>query len=326
MGNVETVTSPIPNQTWTVTWEQPYPTERPNFYRVTEVTDPLTHWVQVGYGDPNDPNDPNDPTLVTTVTEQADGQGNPNAVTTLEYWHDENDACARGQLRLVTDANGVQHLYEYDQWGYSKKLTEGLIPGGACAGTPYPVVIGPTTNNPLGSPTQSDYEPAGCWSTIAYDVNGNPTGTICWMCERGGEGWPRRLGDPPSPHWDFLPQFLNSAQYDNSGRPTQVELTTMRWTDGGSEDAARYYDLHYDNLGRPKDFTLSTNEHAGDGSKNVERKFDYYDPNDPNVPWYDADGRVLRYQGPDGQKTEYTYDNEPGYDKLGRPEKITRSG
>ncbi len=328
VANLQTLTSPIP-QTWTVTWEQPYPTERPNFYRVTQVTDPLegSHWLKFGYGDPNDPNDPNDPTLVTEFIEPP-VLGGAQAVTMLEYY-DESASNANGQLRLVTDANGVQHLYEYDRWGYSEKLTEGLIPGAGCAGTVYPVVIGPTTNNPAGWPTHTDYKPAGCSSGITYDVNGNPTGTECWVCMMAGEGtWPRRLGNPPSPHWDFLRQFLQSAQYDDSGRPTELELETPRWTDTGAVASERDYLLEYDNLGRPKNFTFRTNEHAGDGSKDVTRTFTYWDPNDPNGPQYDEDGRVVRFQGPDGQHTEYRWlDNAQeklGYDKLGRPEKITR--
>ncbi len=42
VGNVLTATSPLasPAQVWTVTWAQPEPTERPNFWRVTEVEDP----------------------------------------------------------------------------------------------------------------------------------------------------------------------------------------------------------------------------------------------------------------------------------------------
>ena len=56
VGNLLTLSSPLTGsqaQTWTVGWEQPDPTARPNFWRATQVTDPNGNWVQYGYS--NDP-------------------------------------------------------------------------------------------------------------------------------------------------------------------------------------------------------------------------------------------------------------------------------
>jgi YD repeat-containing protein len=45
VGNIKTLTSPLPaesgnTQKWTITWEQPDETDRPNFWRATQVSAP----------------------------------------------------------------------------------------------------------------------------------------------------------------------------------------------------------------------------------------------------------------------------------------------
>jgi RHS repeat-associated protein len=323
---VQTVTSPIPNQTWTITWEQPFPAERPNFYRVTKITDPLGHWVQFGYPDPNDPNDPNDPTLVIKITEPPTGGRDPAALTVLDYGDDDNN---RGQLTSVIDANGVEHTFEYDEeYGYPAGGREGLVDLDPPAGYP---VGGKQDSNPLGLTIAVCDDVRKCCAQISINVFPLVISTSCYCQTGGGEGWPRRLGDVPSPHWGFLTQSLDSASYDNSGRPTSLTVSNLRWSSSSEEqDGSRVYEFDYDDLGRPKNFTFSTNEHGGDPAPahDVVRAFVYSEPNDPNGPQYDPDGRVVRFEGPDGQITEYSWDDDgeqkPGYDPLGRPETITR--
>lgn len=75
---------------------------------LTSATDALGNIVTFVYSDPTDP------TNLTEIHEPADGQGNPQAVTTLTYY---SDGTAKGQLHTVTDANDVTTEFEYDDYG-----------------------------------------------------------------------------------------------------------------------------------------------------------------------------------------------------------------
>jgi len=320
VGNVETVTSPIPNQTWTVTWEQPYPTERPNFYRVTQVTDPLTHWVKYGYGDPNDPNDPNDPTLVTTMVEPAVPETrSPQAVTTLEYYG-QDSARANGELQKVIDANAVTTEFWYDRYGYRNKFREGFEDGSSG----YPVspytILYDAVGRPRG-PSSGGPNPI-LYCEVNWDVNDNPT------AGGGGDGypntWPPLVSPfPPNPWIDFTgpgiagpggggPQPGGSPTYDAMGRLTGIGLY---FAEEGPPtwdfESVRSHLIEYNNLGWP---TLATT--AIDPAQAARPTA---------VDQYDADGGPVLVTGPGGEATAHTYNEEPGYDLLGRPQKVMRA-
>jgi YD repeat-containing protein len=125
VGNLLTLTGPAiaassgVQQVWTLDWEQPDPTNRPNFWRLTEITDPASHWTQYEHTSSLDP------TLVTKVIEMPDGvsgsASNSNAETTIDYYGSSTPE-SRGQIKLIVDANGVNHKFWYDKWGYFEAM------------------------------------------------------------------------------------------------------------------------------------------------------------------------------------------------------------
>ncbi|MCG8406624.1 MAG: RHS repeat protein [Phycisphaerales bacterium] len=69
------------------------------------------------------------PTSPTSIIEPADGYGNFEAVTTIDYYganeftgSDPDDW--NGQVYRVTGPNGVVTEYEYDEWGQQSRETE----------------------------------------------------------------------------------------------------------------------------------------------------------------------------------------------------------
>ena len=306
VGNVLTVTSPLATpQTWSLTWEQPDPTNRPNFWRVTQFTDPASHWVQYAYTDALDP------TLATAVTEMADGQGNPEAVTTLEYYDDSAEQQhARGQLGQVIDANNVYHTFHYDVHGYLTKNEDGLA-------QPSRDVWPMTISNPGGN------------GTIVYGGIGQPTGSTAENGQTGQTGYDvnlcdiycvvmlkssnpfTRLGGLSSPELPPLTECFDEAEYDVVGRLERIGKCAP-WSEAGS---FRRHDPEYDDLGRIESCVVESGV-GGDWQVNRES----------HVLDHDPDGRPLSVQGPDGQVTEYTVSGVPGYDALGRPKTVTRGG
>lgn len=79
VGNLESVTTPL-NHTTTYSWAPATADPNSNFYRLVQVTDASGHWVAMQYQSSVDP------TAVTSIIEMPDGQGNPDAVTTLSYY------------------------------------------------------------------------------------------------------------------------------------------------------------------------------------------------------------------------------------------------
>ncbi|MGD8451367.1 MAG: RHS repeat-associated core domain-containing protein [Phycisphaerae bacterium] len=320
VGNVETVTSPIAGQTWTYTWEQPEPSTRPNLYRLTQVSDPVSGWVSYEYAC----DDPDDPTLVTSVTEMADGQGNPAAVTTIQYYGNDPQGDpypnAAGQVAVVIDANEVHHVFEYDDYGYAADWSEGLLDD---ARIWPPVLINPAFvcgagSNATGWPTTRVVLDNGCEGNAFHDANGSLR--VClWTCPtRSGENeMSRILGVRPGgqPSMDVpVNCSIGTAEYDIVGRLENVD-TSFCGTGAGCLPEPHSIDPAYDDLGRQLSVAVST--YLPDDST-LERVFEVLE--------YDADGNPLSVEGPDGQTIVYTFGVQPGYDELGRPSTVTRGG
>ncbi|MBU0639258.1 MAG: RHS repeat protein, partial [Planctomycetes bacterium] len=298
VGNIETLTSPL-DQVWEWHWDPVGDPETTKFWRLTWVEDPSDRRVSYEH------NDPTDPTLVTKITEPADGQGNPEAVTTLEYYQENGpepgDPKGRGQLKLVIDAHaddqqdiaGVEHLYEYDFRGYFTVLTEGLR--SALAYQANPCVIGPYGSDAFGRQTSGPG--AG---TCTYDADNNLRGCVCGIVTGGVCG--DRLGLNGVPFCDDLQCGLSGdtteIEFDEEGR-LLTATNTIEW--GGYQDNYRKHHTGYDALGRPTHHQVTSAEvEWGNGTNDFTRRFDYSE--------YDAEGRLVRLDGPDGHTTLYQYD------------------
>ena len=242
-----------------------------------------------------------------------DGQGNSAAVTTLEYYDDSAEQQhARGQLRLVIDANDVHHYYEYDKWGYVERSYEGLVQqGGRSLGDDF---VNPVSyevdHNGTGGPVTVCIG-NGCCGDKAYNALGLPM--LCDIRCTGAGAPFTRLGSVPAPEVSPLIECFSNADYNIVGR-----LEYVRRCEPWSEASLyRAYDPEYDDLGRVSSYTVQSGV-GGDTPWEIERTFEVLE--------YDANGRPLRVQGPDGQVTQYTASGVPGYDALGRPGTVTRSG
>ncbi|MFN0135725.1 MAG: RHS repeat-associated core domain-containing protein [Phycisphaerae bacterium] len=355
VGNLTEVRSPLvqqpsdpnnPYQTWKFDWEQVGTTG--NFHRLTLATDPLGRWTQYGYGDATDP------TAVTIVRQMpATGAATPCdiytpgcctgcAETKLSYYG-TLDLNKRGQLKMVEDANGVRHRFDYDAYGFLRQMIEGLqlsdFPNQpAVPPHIYPTVVTPGDHGPGGHPTgnpssdaggdSGDNRPGGGEIICGYDSNCN---LICIKCpddapdENGASDpsnqqqyGPRRLADvddaplvsPAQPLLaDFMPSLSArygcfSGQYDVVGRPIWSE--TCNTTYERNVDIRR--DFVFDQLGRPAILKRDQYDYTHD---NFIRETTFaYSLGESAGP--------MSVTGPDGRTTSFVYD------ELGRAEMVTR--
>lgn len=116
-GNLLTATNPLSNKT-TYTYD-----ELNNLRTVTPPADTANtsntdKTVTYKYCDELHPTSP------TEVVLPADGQGNAAVSIVLEYY-DSGVPEAYGELKSITDANGVQTLYEYEAHGHLWRVSEG---------------------------------------------------------------------------------------------------------------------------------------------------------------------------------------------------------
>ncbi len=109
VGNLTSMTNPL-GQKSQLTYDA--------WNNLTSVTPPLDNnggldtnrTVTIEYEDYSDPNTQTyaDRTHPTTIVEPADGNGNPQAITTLTWWHDYHP----GEIQSVTDDNGVETFFK----------------------------------------------------------------------------------------------------------------------------------------------------------------------------------------------------------------------
>ncbi len=296
-GTLETVTSPLdvePAQTWEYDWEHNVDSIA-NFSRLLSVTDPAGHWVEYEY----DETDPIDPTKVVLIREMDPDGGGPGteSVTTLEYYDTAN---ALGQVKLVTDDNGVEHLYAYDSYGYWSSLIEGITEEGQDI---YPTVLG-GENDPAGQVTGGSDDAGG--SDQTNDDAGNMNSNTCWLPLSGPTP---RLGASLAPAIVPFQTCSSGNTFNDIGQPTLLNASCLEAPFGENQ---RQIAIDYDPLGRVTEYSVETDEQNTPrvSGKTFTRGFTDFE--------YDEEGRVLSVDGPDGQTTVRTYD------ELGRLESVVR--
>lgn len=309
VGNPLTLTGPAiaasggAQQVWTLTWSQ-YGTT--NLWRLTQATDPSNRWTQYQY------NATVDPTLITKVIEMPDGVSgslsNSNGETNIEHY-DSSMANARGQLKLVVDANGVNHKFWYNEWGYQSATKEGGIlsmgPGDPVGGVDMNCgtdEAGQTTNS-VGDES--------CTASTTYSADGAVVSQLC-VCSMGTQ-MPARYGNVPSPPWSAESQCLESAGYNlrqqalDLKRGCSIELSVTPVSSGF--ETQRRHEFDYDAIGRPvRTKHISDIDDTSPGTVNRESWFSYLKAGSLPEP-----AGVTVLTGPDGQSTTATYDD------LGRP-------
>lgn len=323
-GNVLTNTDPLGNVT-TFTYDAW------NNLRTTSPPDDLVpgtsnslKTVEIRYEDPAHPTSP------TSMIQPADGNGNPEAITTIEYY-DADDFTAvglgawNGLVHRVTDANGVVTEYEYDQWGQPSSETENpdAVVAVSSSIATYPTYR-KTTEYTAGGIAIDGSRPfqfrGDCptWPFIflTHDDDGRLVSALC------GAIFPQAcLIDVNEPYPGSPPSgCVNVGGYTPTGRPLSV--STCGSSSAGQQSAAatglsgpidKSYQVTYDAMDRPFTWQVSSNEATlvpgGSGSL-VTRTFSSV---------YDDLAGTVTTTGPDGETIAYTTDD------AGRTKTITRT-
>lgn len=194
MGNLATVTDPL-EHTWSLEYD-----DYNNLIQVSQPDEGGDIITQINYDSSIDPTVPTSATLPPDVN---DVQGE----ITLNYWGEENNGWARGQLKNVTDPNNAPTSLTYDYLGQLESRNEGPVGPwhrykeyhhydavgrkiqSAYANLPDDFIFcPPTTVDPdclhlMGDPP-GEGDPRVCLlgECMTYDESGNPTGTNCSTC------------------------------------------------------------------------------------------------------------------------------------------------
>jgi hypothetical protein len=292
-GNMLTLRDPLDQvQSWTYS---PVNT-------VTSHTDAELNVIRYYYDDPAYR------TLLTRIVEpnvsgsppagQLPGQEGTFPVTRLGYYLGQTGSCdsagsvsigsCRGQLKEVTDPNGVWTGFEYDQWGQPFTYSEGRIQSQTASTL---VIIKNTTYLDSGSRiVSSSVSGAGCGSTN-YNPGNDPISSTCLTCGAAAEAAASAVpqGFPPLPcNAASLP--VVSATFSGAVYSPKGELLTFPLSINASGGPyTRTQTAAFDRLGRQTDGSVTSNEYGS--STSISRGFHYV----PN--W--GTGMYTR-TGPDG--------------------------
>lgn len=356
---VESVTNPL-NKTWGYSYDDignllTYTDPHGNL--TTFEYDALNNLTYIepagetpGYGNPNkavtlEYTNNDHPTSPTAIIEPADGQGNSAATTVLAYY-DDDDAPSpfdpddwNGLLKSVTDANGVQTLYEYDYWGQMWRLSEG-DPQASIGSRVIEATIRDAVGNVIFSGTRvSGAYPLGdaeraCLGGVCtqYDKNSNTTQSdcCCWDPDEEGDS----VGEPGQSTESSLGLYgceavvvvgdlegPSSFGYEARNFPTDIGTTMNDTSIYPSEQFDINLTRSYGPLGRIAASVTSSNEQTWGTSAfdaPLIRSFGYdYD---------DVAGQYER-TGPDGQTTcvEDDWDDRSIYIERAGSRPCTRS-
>ena len=297
--NLETYTDAL-NHSWAYTYD--------GNGNMLSVTDPLNHDQQWTYDSLNnlllysnaDGNTtqyryevPGQPTLLSGVIEPPDGQGNPAASTTIDYYLTGlgDPAASHGQVKQVTDPNGVVTMFAYDGWGQIAEYGEGDPSGqrlNAVYLESYTVDAAGQTRS-VGSPSSS--------GTNAYNLDGWPTGSLECVaipcCARSApESFPALPDSPwlPSMYASFS---VPAGGYTGLGQLIQSDVTLFA---NGEAVALREFVNQYDALARLYSASIDSN---AEWPNQGPRGFTYM---------HELGSGTYTRVGPDGHMTVVQYD------------------
>lgn len=265
-------------------------------------------------------------THLTRITEPPDGQGSTSAETNLAYYH-ESDYESVGELKSITDTNGVQNRFEYrPHHGTINHWWEGPDETGLRSAT-YPVETRIDQMNCDGNPLETDG-----WNYGAdqdYDPQGNPIDGECEPVEGFGIQTRDAFYDPPLDDYmpvencaDYVPMpncfgSCGVRQYDRMGNLESAALTIQavynaiyldtQFPNTNDEMSARSLTCDYDAVYRLRTVMLETQEPTATSTN-------YDDLNRPSITRAYAFtpnevGDVVSMTGPDSAVTEYVYDD-----------------
>ncbi len=210
-----------------------------------------------------------------------DGTGSAGeSTTTIDYyWSDHPNA--NGQLKTVTDENGVEHHFKYDDLGYQTQMWEG---------TPLdilePDVYRVKQDVCIDAAGRRDYicvqvvngclDASKC-SGEELDDNDNLINAICPSVYRDvGDGIPIRLGYPPAAWIAPLETCSTGNDYDALDRPTGLN-GCYDDPDVTADSGSRTADMTYDALSRLLTLSVASTEHRGSGLLELTQTWDYDD-------------------------------------------------
>jgi YD repeat-containing protein len=260
------------------------------------------------------------PTLLTRIIEPADGQGNPEAETLLDFYVDlDADRCGNpanvgcGRVKEVIDPNGVWTGFEYDIWGQKNRYSEGRLQGGGRAEDEY--IYDELTTLDSGGRPEETAGPMSC-ATPWYGPNNFPYGLICSECGNPVRSeWRHAPGAPAIPAGPTLPVYeadwtVPDPENDYSPRGELLEaVVDARMVGGESEDYTRKFQFQYDELGRRYSATIKSTEWNGVDLGDEGRTFTYLHNT--------AAGQYTR-TGPDGVRTFVQLDEAGRVDRYER--------
>ncbi len=225
-----------------------------------------------------------------------------------------NHTEAPGQLRTVTDANGVETRFLYDSFGQPNYEIEGAVSEAA----PFWKVYIQTVFDPASRLTQAArygkftqrgalahgsgaearrHAQSACAASYSYGACSNPTGISCCAIPISGGGGT----GPACPDFAPLGSDGTSLMYDPMDQLTHLETSVLDGGAGGTgENSTIELNLTYDPLGRIETSLHSSTEPTWNTTgQPVERWFSYT---------YDDDAGVYTRTGPDGSVTTFQTD------------------
>ncbi len=294
--------------------------------------------------------DPAHPTSPTSIVLPDDGQGNPAATITMTYYNGDvpGEEQWHGLLKMVTDANGVETLFEYDEYGQQWRWTEGALgqeDWDKVTASAFPDAVGRIQSslwNYTGGYPEEGGGGRSCVKGGCIEFDSIFSIKFCCCCALiceghtychkpdadnpcGGEGGDEGEGDPPdgsrlNSNWCLPFGAIGSMEgpahfdYDGVGQMIGVDseyFDASLWTEPMFHVDAT---MAYDELGRLTSLTHSTDEPTWETQQSGSQIDRYF-----NYTYNDAAGTFDR-DGPDGQATHAEVDS------AGRVQSITREG
>ena len=282
--------------------------------------------VEINYTDSNHPTSP------TEIIEPADGQGSGTATTYLTYY-DDDDATGTGigpddwtgELKDVTDPNGVVTRFTYDTWGQQRDEIENPSSSTPYADDFWPTLSSSSSVNKGGVAVQlkslQRFEP-NCASTAQR------TGTTELTANGWAYGWSECETDgflvqapscEPSQRPGIGRTLSNCATLTLSATGQMLALNQNVMdpltADESLQFSQRNLSIAYDDLDRPLELSLLTEEPTKVPGYDVGQTIAHREFQNE----YDDFNGLYSSVGPDGDVSEVQFDD------ANRPQIVTRT-